>query len=37
MEIVVVDSDVVSFLFKKDSRAVSYAAHLAGKDMIMMD
>lgn len=35
MEIVVVNTDVVSFLFKKDSRAVSYAAHLAGKDMII--
>lgn len=35
MEIVVVDTDVVSFLFKEDTRAVSYEAHLAGKDLII--
>ncbi len=35
MQIVVVDTDVVSFLFKQDTRSVSYEAHLAGKDMII--
>jgi len=32
MNIVGLDTDVVSFLFKQDTRAISYEAHLAGKD-----
>jgi tRNA(fMet)-specific endonuclease VapC len=35
MQIVVVDTDVVSFLFKRDTRAVSYEAHLMGKEMVI--
>jgi predicted nucleic acid-binding protein len=35
MSRVVVDTDVVSFLFKNDSRAVRYHAHLMGKEMII--
>jgi len=35
MEIVAVDTDVVSFLFKRDTRAASYEPHLAGKNLII--
>jgi tRNA(fMet)-specific endonuclease VapC len=35
MDLVVVDTDVVSFLFKQDTRGISYEGHLAGKDMII--
>lgn len=35
MDLVVVDTDVVSFLFKQDTRGLSYDALLAGKDMII--
>jgi predicted nucleic acid-binding protein len=33
--IVVVDTDVVSFLFKKDTRAVRYEPHLLGKVRVL--
>jgi tRNA(fMet)-specific endonuclease VapC len=33
--IVVVDTDVVSFLFKRDSRAAPYRAHLLGKVRVL--
>jgi len=35
MDLVVVDTDVISFLFKQDTRGFSYATQLAGKDMII--
>jgi tRNA(fMet)-specific endonuclease VapC len=35
MQIVVVDTDVVSFLFKNDSRGISYEPHLTGKELVI--
>ena len=35
MSRVVVDTDVVSFLFKKDSRATLYQHHLVGKELVI--
>jgi predicted nucleic acid-binding protein len=35
MQSVVVDTDVVSFLFKRDSRASLYEAHLTGRDLVI--
>ena len=35
MESVVADTDVISFLFKSDSRAVLYEGHLAGKEIVI--
>ena len=35
MQIIVVDTDVVSFLFKNDSRAILYETHLASKELII--
>ena len=35
MPLVVVDTDVVSFRFKKDSRAQHYKQHLVGKDPLI--
>jgi predicted nucleic acid-binding protein len=35
MNAVVVDTDVVSFLFKRDSRAIMYLPHLAGKQRVV--
>ena len=35
MSRVVVDTDVVSFLFKKDSRATLYERHLVGKELVI--
>jgi tRNA(fMet)-specific endonuclease VapC len=35
MAAVVVDTDVVSYEFKRDSRAVLYDAHLAGRQLIL--
>ena len=35
MSRVVVDTDVISFLFKNDSRAVRYQAHIAGREAII--
>ena len=35
MDLVVVDTDVLSFIFKHDSRGAAYTAHLAGKEIII--
>lgn len=35
MALVVVDTDVVSFVFKKDSRARAYRPHLVGRDLVV--
>lgn len=35
IDIVVVDTDVLSFLFKEDSRALLYHPHLAGRLMLV--
>jgi tRNA(fMet)-specific endonuclease VapC len=35
VEMAVVDTDVMSFVFKQDTRAAFYEAHLAGKDLII--
>ena len=35
MDIIVVDTDVVSYIFKEDSRSALYTPHLAGKDVII--
>jgi len=35
VESVVVDTDVVSFLFKRDTRGSLYETHLAGKDIVI--
>jgi predicted nucleic acid-binding protein len=34
-DIVVVDTDVMSYVFKNDTRAAFYEPHLAGKDLII--
>lgn len=34
-EMVVVDTDVMSYVFKHDTRAALYEPHLAGKDLII--
>lgn len=33
MDLVVVDTDVLSFIFKHDSRGEAYKPHLAGKEI----
>lgn len=35
MDLVVVDTDVLSFIFKHDSRGAAYTTHLAGKEIII--
>lgn len=35
MDLVVVDTDVLSFIFKHDSRGAAYKPHLAGKEIII--
>ena len=35
MEMIVADTNVVSYIFKEDSRSALYAPHLAGKDVII--
>ena len=35
MAVVVVDTDVVSYLFKSDSRALAYEEHLAGNERLV--
>jgi tRNA(fMet)-specific endonuclease VapC len=35
MDLVVVDTDVLSFIFKRDSRGEAYKPHLAGKEVII--
>ena len=35
LDVVVVDTDVMSYVFKKDSRADLYERHLAGKELII--
>jgi predicted nucleic acid-binding protein len=35
MDLVVVDTDVLSFIFKHDSRGAAYKSHLAGKEIII--
>ena len=35
MDLVVVDTDVLSFIFKHDSRGAAYKPHLAGKEVII--
>lgn len=35
VEMVVVDTDVMSYVFKDDTRAALYEPHLAGKDLII--
>lgn len=35
MDLVVVDTDVLSFIFKSDTRGAAYKPHLAGKEIII--
>ena len=35
VDMVVVDTDVMSYVFKHDTRAALYEPHLAGKDLII--
>lgn len=35
MDLVVVDTDVLSFIFKHDSRGAAYKPHLADKEIII--
>jgi tRNA(fMet)-specific endonuclease VapC len=35
MDLIVVDTDVLSFIFKHDSRGEAYKPHLAGKEIII--
>jgi tRNA(fMet)-specific endonuclease VapC len=35
MDMIVADTNVVSYIFKEDSRSVLYTPHLAGKDVIL--
>jgi predicted nucleic acid-binding protein len=35
MDLVVVDTDVLSFIFKHDSQGAAYKPHLAGKEIII--
>lgn len=35
LEVVVVDTDVLSFVFKRDTRATLYQRHRAGKELVI--
>ena len=35
MDIILVDTDVVSYIFKQDTRGILYQSHLTGKDMVI--
>jgi tRNA(fMet)-specific endonuclease VapC len=35
IDIVLVDTDVMSYVFKQDSRGIPYQSHLAGKDTVI--